>query len=613
MRTARPALPGLLAAGILLLAGAAGAEEAAAESAPPSDLYVAIVRYIRPSPHEPIIAPTVSALKGRFGADRVHVAEMTMTELEDAIQAKKVDVFIASAGFYRFNVINGARDLATLASRDYPNPNAGDGSAIVVPADSRITAFADLYGQRIAAPSPQGFTTLRVKGEVAARGFDPDRFFSEMVYTGPENTEMAPQLLRRHLVDAAVFRLCALEDRLKKHPEEKGRWRVVEPRNDSGVCQTSTALYPSWIIATTPATDPAISRLVTQVVLSMPPTERGQYWTVATDLSAIDRLYRELKVGPFAYLREWSMKRVWDTFQAPILLFIFLIAALVVHSLRVTQLVRRRTAELEESLKREKRLKAEQLEASERLSVLQRTGLIGRISSMIAHELRQPLAAFELYGKSLAKLMSRDGASQQNFAVLGRMMKQAERIGAIVDNVRSYAKVSEAKRSPTDLRAVIQHAAAAWRAAGQAGSVTFVLTAPAPVWVEASALEWELVVLNLLKNSSEALACRKDGQINVTLYEKDDGGVRLAVQDNGPGLPEEKLALLGEPVESGKATGLGLGLSIVKGIVENHGARIRFLNHPLGGFAAEIDLPASITLKAPGSTIPRREGVFDDA
>ena len=61
--------------------------------------------------------------------------------------------------------------------------------------------------------------------------------------------------------------------------------------------------------------------------------------------------------------------------------------------------------------------------------------------------------------------------------------------------------------------------------------------------MKVSALEWELVVLNLLKNASEALAGRKDGRINVTLYEKDDGGVRLNVSDNGPGLTEDKLAL----------------------------------------------------------------------
>ena len=584
---------------VRIFAAAASIFLGAAAARPADVLNVAVVKYIRPSPHEPILAPTLKALRDRFGDSQVHVTELTMQDLETAIEERAIDIFIASAGFYRFNVINGARDLAALASRSYPDPNHGEGSAVVVRAESDFTTWADLFSRRIAASTPQGFTTLRVKGEIARRSYDPDRFFSEWIYTGPANTEMSVNLLRQHLVDAAVFRLCWLEDRLKTHPEEKNLWRVIEPWPDTGVCRSSTALYPSWIIATTPATNPEVSRRVTQTVLAMPPTADGQYWTVATDLSAVDQLYRELKVGPFAYLREWNLSRLWTTFQIPIVLFCFFVVGLIVHSLRVTQLVRRRTAQLEEALTREKALQSQQLEAAERISALQRTGLIGRISSMIAHELRQPLAALALYGKSLRKLLEREKASPQDLTVLSRLMKQTERINAIVDNVRAYAKISEVKRSPTDLRNVIQHAAAAWRAAGRADTVTLTLTAPSPVWVKVSALEWELVVLNLLKNASEALAGRKDGQINVTLYEKDDGGVRLNVSDNGPGLTEEKLALLGEPVESAKATGLGLGLSIVKGIVENHASRIRFFNHPLGGFAVEIDLPPQLTAAAP--------------
>ena len=585
--------------GLIIFAAAITLSAAAAE--PPATLNVAVVNYIRPSPHEPILKPTLTALRTCFGDTNVHITELSMHDLEAAIEAKAIDIFIASAGFYRFNVINGARDLAALASRDYPNPNHAEGSAVVVRSDSDIRTWNDLYSRRIAAPTPQGFTTLRVKGEIARRGADPDRFFSDWIYTGPDTAEMGAKLLKDHLVDAAVFRLCWLEDRLKKHPDEQGLWRVIEPKADTGVCRSSTALYPSWIIASTPATAPEVSRRVTQTVLSMPATEDGQYWTVTTDLSAVDQLYRELKVGPFAYLREWNLSRLWTTFQIPVILFGFFVLGLLFHSLRVTQLVRRRTRELEEALAREKALQAQQLEAAERISALQRTGLIGRISSMIAHELRQPLAALALYGKSLGKLLDREHAPPQDFTVLARLMKQTERINAIVENVRAYAKVSEVKRTPTDLRAVIEHAAAAWRAAGRAEPVALTLTAPAPVWVEVSALEWELVVLNLLKNASEALTGRKDGQISVTLYEKDDGGVRLFIFDNGPGLTEEKLALLGEPVESGKATGLGLGLSIVKGIVENHASRIRFFNHPLGGFAVEIDLPPQLTITAPPS------------
>lgn len=561
-----------------------------------SGLNVAIVRYIRPSPHEPIIEPTIDALKKRFGGKRVRVTYLTMKELEEAIRNKKVDVFISSAGFYRFNVINGARDLATLASFTYPNPDKGDASSVIVRADTGFQSFSDLQAMRIAAPSAEGFTMLRVKGELTHRGYDPDLFFSQVIYTGPDEADQSIDLLRTYRVQAAAVRLCWLEMRLREHPDEVGFWRVIEPKNDGGACQASTDLYPSWIIATTPATDPEISRIVTQTVLSMPPNSAGQYWSVSTDLSSVDRLYQGLKVGPYRYLREWNARRIWNTFQIPIVLLIFFVVGLILHCMRVTQLVNHRTAELKLALERERKLKAQQLETNAQLTTLWRTGLVGRISSMVAHELRQPLSALDLYGKALLTLLTREKASEKALAALSGIIKQTERISSIAENVRSYAGISKTRRTAINLRDVVERSIATWRSSGHAEHVAITFTAPASVRVEANALEWELVSLNLIRNASEALAGRADARIIVQLYEKDDGGVRLSVGDNGPGLSDDRLALLGDPVKSEKANGLGLGLSIVQGIVENHGARIHFYNHPLGGFVAEIDLPPSLVL-----------------
>ena len=117
--------------GVRVFAAAASVFLGAAAARPADVLNVAVVKYIRPSPHEPILAPTLKALRDRFGDSRVHVTELTMQDLEAAIEERAIDIFIASAGFYRFNVINGARDLAALASRSYPDPNHGEGSTTI--------------------------------------------------------------------------------------------------------------------------------------------------------------------------------------------------------------------------------------------------------------------------------------------------------------------------------------------------------------------------------------------------------------------------------------------------------------------------------------------------
>lgn len=585
-----------LAGFLLTLAGTAFAQNAGTAAPAHADgiLNVGIVRYIRPSPHEPVIEPTIAALKARFGAANVATVTLTMDELTRSIRDKKVDVFIASAGFYRFNVIHGARDLVTLASRAYPDPNHGDGSVFVTLASTPFDTIESLKGSRLVAATPTGFTSLRIaQGELAARGYNPEKFFRQSFFTGPGNTEAAVEMLKSYKADTAVFRLCWLEDYLKAHPEEKNLWRVVEPKPDSGRCLASTDLYPSWIVATTPATPPAVSRIVTETLLAMPETREGQYWSVATDFSTIDNLYKTLKIGPYQFLREWSVTRFWETFRLPIFLVIGLIVGLIFHSVRVTQLVHRKTRELTEALARETELKQEAQQAGERISLLQRSGIIGQMSSMIAHELRQPLAAQDLFGKSLEKILTRAGAGEQTLSVLARMMKQTERIAAIVENVRNYAKVKTVKRTRIDLRSVVERGIASWRASGRSDKVTVKLTALEPVMIDANALEWELVVLNLIKNAAEALATTKDPTVSVSLLRNDAGNFVLTVADNGPGVPEEKLKAFGSPVTSGKTNGLGLGLSIVKSIVENHGAAIRFRNHPLGGLEVTVIIPAT--------------------
>ena len=178
------------------------------------------------------------------------------------------------------------------------------------------------------------------------------------------------------------------------------------------------------------------------------------------------------------------------------------------------------------------------------------------------------------------------------------MMKQTERIAAIVENVRNYAKVKTVKRTHIDLRSVVERGIASWRASGRSDKVTVKLTALEPVMIDANALEWELVVLNLIKNAAEALATTKAPTVSVSLLRNDAGNFVLTVADNGPGVPEEKLKAFGSPVTSGKTNGLGLGLSIVKSIVENHGAAIRFRNHPLGGLEVAVIIPATDTESA---------------
>ena len=409
---ARRFLVFLLAA---LSAISAAAQEIADAQIP--QLRVGIVAFLRPSPNEPIIAPTVKLLQKLFPRTRVSTSVMTMQELSRAIQNRSVDIFIASAGFYRQESVNGASAIAAVAHVTHPNPNSSEGSAFVVRRDLPVSSIEELKGLRLMAATPDGFTAMRVaQGELLERGYDPLTFFGSTQYSGPgEKIAEIVKSLKGGTVDVGIFRTCWIEDWMRAHPQDKYEFRVIEPKTTIGACQSSTALYPSWVIAATPHLSPDVSRTIAKAILDMPATDSGHFWSLITDFSSIDNLFRKLRIGPYQYLREWSARRIWESYGTVIITAFLAFLALLAHAVRTSQLVKKRTSALRDSLAREKALKRAAMQAADRIERLQRSGIIGQISSMIAHELRQPLATLSLYTKGLRRMV-RPGLDPQSVA-----------------------------------------------------------------------------------------------------------------------------------------------------------------------------------------------------
>ena len=463
--------------------------------------------------------------------------------------------------------------------------------------DSSFRSIEDLKGARASVSTESGFTGYLIPmGEIQKQGYDYETFFSEVFVTGPGGrAARSIAQLKTGAIDVAILRQCWLEEWDEAHPEDVGRFRVLPSgrHEDMGPapCRRSTALYPAWVVATTPSTPPAISKAVLETIFAMPSTESGHYWSVGTDFQSIDDLYRTLRLGPYAYLREWTFRRVWDEYRLPITLFLAFLLAWFVHSVRVTRLVAVRTAELTEALQREHKLKRIAADTNERLIKLQRVGIVGQISSMIAHELRQPMGALSLYTKSARRLLQR-GVTDTGMllGILDKLESQTARANSIIEDVRSYAKGRAQVRTRTNLRAVICEAVSAWRATGRFAQVNVVSVADFDVWFEANALEWEIVVLNLIKNAAEAAQHVDHPLVSVELEKTAPDRALLKVVDNGPSIDDEQWKKLKSPLETGKAEGMGLGLSIVRGIVEAHGSRLTFKRNRTRGVTAQIDV-----------------------
>lgn len=223
----------------------------------------------------------------------------------------------------------------------------------------------------------------------------------------------------------------------------------------------------------------------------------------------------------------------------------------------------------------------------ERLSRLERSGVISQLSSMIAHELKQPLASILNYANGLAQLakMGRSTPEQTGFAVKS-IKTEATRANAIVDRVRAYAKHEEGPLTELDLSDVSHKAIR-----------TFTRNALTPVAVSDAIepgirvmgheLELELLTLNLIRNAGDAVKDVADPLIRVTLR-RDGGKAVFQVRDNGPVVTDAVLEKLTEIEESVKPEGLGLGLAIVRDIADRHGASLSFRRNDDTGLTAEM-------------------------
>lgn len=212
---------------------------------------------------------------------------------------------------------------------------------------------------------------------------------------------------------------------------------------------------------------------------------------------------------------------------------------------------------------------------------------------MLAHEMRQPLAVITFYLQGLQMLVERGavGPREKLEAPLSEIERQTKKADQIVEHVRSYAKNSRkgGRRKPAHLSKVVRGAVSNYRLSRRRPP-RIEEQLDEGLWAVIDPLEVECALFNLLKNAGEALEKEKDPRVRVTLCRA--GAMALvSVEDNGPALSQADFERLGSPAESGKEEGLGLGLSIVRSLIEAYGGKLAFARRAEGGLVASFTLP----------------------
>ncbi len=517
--------------------------------------------------------------------------------LTRAVHEQSIDFAITSSGHYvALEHSDGASRIATIVSPWALSPRQSIGSAIVVRNTAPLQRWADLIGKHVLAVEPNAFGGYQIAArELREIGIDPEQDFAKLEFAGFPLQNMV-QAVRAGQADAAIVRTCLLEQMVQSGELEAGALRVLAPVAAAGFrCQTSSRLYPDWPIAALRHSPAQLSKQVTIALLRMPATEDGYSWAVPADYQVVDELFRALKVGPYAYLRQWTFEGLLRLYWGWLLLMLSVLVVWAVHTVRVEYLVSQRTRELRDAQEQQRRMAEQALMLQTTLDHTARLAILGEMASAIAHELNQPLAAIANFARGMAR---RIAAGRLESAPLldgtNEIVTQSERAANIIRNIRTFAKKTTSEQQSVDLITVLGEAIALFSGAHPQARVLWQPgAAQGPARVMADPLQIQQVMLNLLNNALDAQQSVDHAEVPIKVrFRTDASSYCVTVRDCGCGLAPKQFARLFEPFFTTKAEGLGLGLSLSKGIIESLGGTLSAVANDDGaGLSVWFSLP----------------------
>lgn len=229
--------------------------------------------------------------------------------------------------------------------------------------------------------------------------------------------------------------------------------------------------------------------------------------------------------------------------------------------------------DLTEQRRNETRMKALQAE----LVHFSRLSSVGTMASALAHELNQPLTVVTNYLEAARDLLDAPDEETMKMAqeALSEAAKQSVRAGQIVRKLRDYVSRGEVEKRPTDLVPLLGDAVALVQTEMSAatGAISVSVAENTP-HVMIDPIQIQQVIINIVRNAIEAMGTQIDPKIEIRATIGGNGMVLVTIEDNGPGIDREVSEHLFRPLASSKSTGMGLGLSICRTIVEAHGGTI---------------------------------------
>jgi len=231
------------------------------------------------------------------------------------------------------------------------------------------------------------------------------------------------------------------------------------------------------------------------------------------------------------------------------------------------------------------------------LAHVNRLSIMGELAASLAHEILHPIATARNNARAGMRYMDLHPPNLDKVReLLSRVVRDADRAKGIVDRMRDHIKKAPPRKEPVDVNEAINEVIGMVQSAIAKNRVAVrTRLSEGLIPIQGDRVQLQQVVVNLILNAVEAMSTVENGarELSISTEQCETGGIKVAVSDSGPGIDPQHLQRVFEPFYTTKASGVGMGLSICRSIIDGHGGRLWAEANEQHGTVFRFTLPAT--------------------